>query len=636
MKNNSYGTWVSPIDTHAVVAGGVSLSNICLDGDDIYWLERRPEEGGRSVLVRYKSGICADITPKNTNVRSRANEYGGGACTVHQGEVWFCNDEDQKILRLSGDCLECISPDENLRFADIQVDTQRQQLICVCEDHRHNSHEPPQSLISLSFTGKHRVLVSGADFYSTPRISPDGSQLAWLSWDHPNMPWDTTTLWRADLDEHGAISNQRIVAGGDQESIFQPEWSADNTLHFVSDRNDWWNLYRFNNDKIEAVHTLKAEFGRPQWVFGMTTYGFSNPPEHATEIITCLTQNGLWSLAKINATGLLPIALAYNDIQDIQVNAQHTVILAASPLLSPSIVRIDNHNGAITVLRDTSPKDLDKAYLSIPEPIRFDSGDRHAHALYYPPCNPKYHADNNERPPLLVKIHGGPTAMASTGLNLQIQYWTSRGFGLVDVNYGGSTGYGRPYRQRLHKQAGIVDVEDCINAAKHLIKTDRVDPERCAIRGSSAGGYTALAALTFHDFFKAGASYYGISDLSALAQETHKFESHYIDTLVAPWPEGKAIYDERSPIKHTDQLSVPTIFFQGLDDKIVPPNQAKMLVDALKRKGVPVAYLTFEGESHGFRRADSIKTTLDAELTFYGKIFGFNPANKGPNLFDWP
>lgn len=627
MNTAPFGTWTSPISTNAIVAGGISLAQLRFDGNGIYWLERRPDEGGRVVLVRHRDGQTEEQTPPPFSVRSRANEYGGGAYAVRDGVIWFSNDPDQCVYRITPESAEPvqITPPSDQRFADFCISPGGTSTIAVCEDHSPeclNGHEPTNTLVLINKDGTISTLASGADFYSSPTVNPAATELAWLQWDHPNMPWDGTDLYRADWSGE-ALHDTKQVAGGKQESIFQPQWSQSGELRYISDQTGWWNLFQSG----ETLLPMAAEFGRPQWVFGMSTWGQMADGR----IASCYTQDGLWHVGRFDpAEGLASFhryKLPYQDIQEFQVQGHHALLHAAAADRAPAVVLLDLETGEYQVLRESGLSDLDTRYLSRPEPMLFHSGDHQAHALYYPPCNPDYQAPEGELPPLLVKIHGGPTAATSVGLNLQIQYWTSRGFGLVDVNYGGSTGYGRPYRELLHLKAGIVDVQDCVNAAKHLIETGRVDGERCAIRGSSAGGYTALAALTFHDLFKAGASYYGISDLATLAQDTHKFEARYVDRLVAPWPEGKAVYEARSPLHHIDQLSVPVIFFQGEDDKVVPPNQAEMMVDALKEKGLPVAYHTFPGEGHGFRRAATIKATLREELAFYGEIFKFQAAD---------
>ena len=440
------------------------------------------------------------------------------------------------------------------------------------------------------------------------------------------MPWDGTELWIGDLQADGSLRRAQRVAGGARESIFQPEWSPDGVLHFVSDRTGWWNLYRWRDGLIEHLMEMEAEFGRPQWVFGMSTYAF----ESAGRIICTYNQQGSWRLASLDAVTrkLEPIETPYSEISSLRTAPGRAVFLAGSPTEPTSIVQLDLATRRMEVLRRSSEVEIDTGCLSIPQAIEFPTEQGlTAHAFFYPPQNRDYIAPPDERPPLLVRSHGGPTGATSSTLNPEIQYWTSRGFAVLDVNYGGSTGYGRAYRQRLEGQWGIVDVDDCVNSARYLLQRGEVDGDRLVIRGGSAGGYTTLCALTFRNIFRAGASYYGVSDLEALTKETHKFESRYLDRLIGPYPERHDLYRERSPIHFTERLSCPVVFFQGLEDKVVPPNQAEMMVEALRAKELPVAYLLFDGEQHGFRRAENIKRALDAELYFYSKLFGFELAD---------
>jgi dipeptidyl aminopeptidase/acylaminoacyl peptidase len=626
-----YGSWQSPITSDLVASEAIELGPIELDGQDVYWAELRPPEGGRIVVVRRTpDGRTTDVTPPPFNVRTRVHEYGGGAFVVADGTVYFSNFSDQRLYRQDpGSEPRPITPDADLRYADGIIDRRRGRLICVREDHTVPGREAVNALVSLDLTGGRdaQVLVSGNDFYSSPRLSPDGSRLAWLTWNHPNMPWDGTELWVGEIAADGSIGRATLVAGGANESIFQPAWSPDGVLYFVSDRTGWWNLYRWRDGRVEPPVEMEAEFGRPQWVFGLSTYAF----ESASRIVCAFTQHGIWRLASLNtATGRLePIETPYTELgRYVRAMPGRIVFDAGSPTGPMSVVQLDLVTQRIEVLRRSSQALVDPDYLSIPQPIEFPTGNGlTAHGLFYPPRNRDYVAPPGERPPLLVRSHGGPTAAASTTLNLNFQYWTGRGFAVLDVNYGGSTGYGRAYRQRLNDRWGVVDVDDCANGARYLAERGEVDGNRLVIRGGSAGGYTTLCALTFRDTFKAGASYFGISDLEAMARDTHKFESRYLDRLIGPYPERRDLYRERSPIHFTDRLSCPMILFQGLEDKIVPPNQAELMVKALRVKGLPFAYLAFEGEQHGFRRADNIKRTLDAELYFYSRVFGFELAD---------
>ena len=626
-----YGSWKSPVTSDLIVSETTALGQIALDGDDVYWVEMRPTEGGRNVIVRRTpDGRIADVTPAPFNVRTRVHEYGGGAFAVADGVVYFCNFDDQRLYRHRWeDQPRAITPENEMRYADVVIDSARRRIICVREDHTTPSREPINTLVSLPTDGgdSGQVLASGADFYSSPRLSPDGTKLAWLSWNHPNMPWDGTELWVAALTPEGDLGDAVRVAGGQEESVFQPEWSPDGVLYFVSDPTGWWNLYRWRNNAIEGLTEMEVEFGKPQWVFGMSTYGFDS----AQRIVCSYAQNGRWQLASLNTgTGRIePIDIPYSEMgrADLRVAPGIVVFVAGSSSQPMALVQLDLAGGRVQVLRTSCNVDLDSGFLSPSEPIEFPTENGlTAHAIYYAPVNRDYKPVPGEKPPLLVKTHGGPTGSTSTALDLSIQYWTSRGFAVLDVNYGGSTGYGREYRERLRGQWGIVDVDDCVNGALYLAQRGTVDGSRLAIDGGSAGGYTTLAALTFREVFKAGASYYGVSDLEALAKDTHKFESRYLDGLIGPYPQRADLYHERSPIHFTNQLSCPLILFQGLEDKIVPPDQAETMFEAVRTKGLPTAYLPFPGEQHGFRRAENIKRALDGELYFYSQVFGFEAA----------
>ena len=632
-----YGSWKSPITTDLIVSGAVGLGQISLDGYEVYWVEMRPSEGGRMVIVRRGSdGTILDVTPEPYSVRTRVHEYGGGAFLVAEGTVFFSNFADQRMYRQDRDGEpRAITPEAPLRYADGVFDTLRGRVICVREDHTGDG-EPANAIVAVDAEGvaPQRVLYSGSDFCAAPRISPDGESLAWLSWNHPNMPWDGTTLLLSDFDSEGRLEEPRTIAGGPstssgwEESVLQPLWSPEGDLFFASDRNGWWNLYRWSNEEVQPVLEMDAEFARPQWVFDPASYGFLDRGRIACSYV----ERGVWSIGIIDAgTGVLTRSnLPYSEMGrgELRVSGNRVAFSAGAPDKPISLMSLDVATGAVETLQQAHELDVDAAYLSAPEPVEFETTDgKTAHAFYYPPCNPDFTAPEGEKPPLLVKSHGGPTAAASTALDLSIQFWTSRGFGVVDVNYGGSTGYGTEYRRRLNGTWGTVDVEDCVNAARFLASRGDADPERLAIDGGSAGGYTTLAALTFHDVFKAGASYYGVSDLEALAKETHKFESRYLDSLVGPYPECQDLYLERSPINHTHLLSCPLLLLQGLEDEIVPPNQAEMMFEAVKAKGLPTAYVAFEGEQHGFRRSENIKRALEAELYFYSRVFGFELAD---------
>ena len=659
-----YGSWKSPITSDLIASAAMSLEMTAWDGNVQYWIENRPWEAGRSVVVRRTpDGQVMDITPPAYNARSRVHEYGGGAMTVEAGTIYFSNFSDQRLYKVTAGGAtdpQPLTPEGAWRYADGIIDSWRKRLICVREDHTAlTPNSSPTSgrgedapskqavintIVSIPLEGAEttdqiRVLVSGNDFYASPRLSPDGKYLAYLTWNHPNMPWDGTELWVGELAAEGML-NDRCVAGGLDESIYQPEWSPDGVLYFVSDRSGWWNLYRWKREawQVEPVLEMDAEFGRPQWVFGRPTYGFTSRPQ-GYSILCSYNQNGTWRMGSIDLKNnqLTPLDCPYTDIMALCISpdGRKALLIAGSAFEDLSIVQLDVASGQYEVLRRSIQEMVDPDYLSTPQAIEFltgpvgKRGQQTAHAFFYPPRNPDYSVpvSASEKPPLLVFIHGGPTSATTTSLNLTIQYWTSRGIAVLDVNYRGSTGYGRAYRQLLNGQWGIADMDDCVNAALYLIERGLVDREQLAIRGGSAGGYTTLCALTFRDVFKAGASYFGIGDLEIFVKDTHKFEARYIDSMIGPYPQALAIYRQRSPIHAIQRLSCPVIFFQGLDDRIVPPNQAEMMVAQLRRKGLPVAYISYEGEGHGFRRAENIKRSLDAELYFYSKIFGFEIAD---------
>ena len=624
MSVAAYGEWASPITADHIVSHGVGLGAVALDGGDVTWTEGRPAEGGRVVVVcRAADGTVTDRNAAPFNARSRVHEYGGGAFLVHGGALFFCNFADQRLYRQApGGAPEALTPEGPWRYADMVMDQARQRLICVCEDHGADG-QPVNTLIAVALAGgAARVLAQGHDFYAAPRLSPDGGRLAWLTWDHPNMPWDSTELWVAEVAADGGLGAARRLAGGDGEALFQPDWSPQGRLHFVSDRSGWWNLYREGAGGPEPICPMAAEFGQPQWVFGRATYGFDG----AGGMVAAYCVEGVWRLARLDPeTGTLEdTTTPYTTFESVRAGGGRAVFIGAGPTVAPEVVALDLATGGLTVLRRSLSVAPDPGILSAPEAIAFptDSGET-AHGFYYPPRNPDFTGPTGTRPPLLVSSHGGPTGASTGELDLSIQYWTSRGFAFLDVNYRGSTGYGTRYRRLIDGRWGVVDVDDCCNGARWLADKGLVDGDRLAIRGRSAGGYTTLAALTFRDVFKAGASHFGIGDLEALMADTHKFESHYDHSLIAP-PEAAR---ERSPVHHADRLDCPVIFFQGLDDKVVPPNQAEAMVAALDAKGVPVAYVPFAGEGHGFRKSENIKRALEAELYFYGRIFGFRPAD---------
>ncbi len=623
-----FGTWDSPVTSDLIVQGGLRLHGPVMDGGCIYWGEGRPSEGGRNAIAGFDGRTIRDLLPGPYNARSRVHEYGGGAFAIRDGLLVFVEMKDQRVYKSGQDGAPApLTPEGGWRYGDFVFDTARDRVICVCECHDADGREPANLLVSVGLSGEAppRVLAQGEDFYSSPRISPDGRYLAWLTWSHPDMPWDSTRLWLAEIRADGRPVNTRCVAGGPGVSVCFPEWSPDGALHFVSDRSGFWNIYRLDGGEHRALCAMDAEFGRPLWVLGESLYSFDSKGR----IICAYCRHGVWSVGAIPASGgdVVPFDLPFTDIDGLRVEGDQAVMIAGGPCDPPAVVLLDLVSGRHQVVQRSNPYEQDSASISRAEALSYPgSGGETAHAFFYQPASADHEAPELEKPPLLVMSHGGPTSAAGSGYQLRIQYWTSRGFAVLDVNYGGSTGYGRAYRGRLEGAWGVVDVEDCIAGAKHLVQAGRADGRRLAISGGSAGGYTTLCALTFHDLFRAGASRYGVGDLEALARDTHKFESRYLDRLVGPYPGKAALYRRRSPIHHAKRLSCPVIFFQGLEDKVVPPSQSEAMVMALRAAKVPVAYVTFEGEQHGFRKAASIRRALDGELYFYGRIFGFRPA----------
>ena len=601
------------------------------DGDDLYWSELRPYEGGRIVVCRRTAdGATGDVTPPGFNARSRVHEYGGGHYAVKDGTVYFTNFDDQRLYRQDLDAApRPITAEADIRHADMLVDSARGRVIAVREDHTTGAHEAGNAIVSLDAEGKREpiTLASGNDFYSTPKLSPDGNRLAWQTWNHPNMPWDGSEVWVGELDREGRLISRRKIAGGDNESVQQPSWSPQGELYFVSDRNDWWNLYRARGEGDEPVARRAAEFGAPQWIFGQRFFDFHGP----NEIVCIYSDTGGSKLGRIDLDSgqLHHVELFYTSLHNVQVSGNRLAMYASTSTLAERVLVIDLDTLKQEVVKTANPAHIEQGYFSVPKPIEFPTENgKTAHAFYYAPRNQEHEAPAGEKPPLIVQVHGGPTGSAGPTYPFEYQYWTSRGFALVDVNYGGSSGYGRAYRQRLNGMWGVVDVDDCINAAKYLADEGLVDARRIAVTGGSAGGFTVLLSLTKRDFYNTGSSHYGIGDLELFIQETHKFESHYCETLVGPYPQRVDVYRDRSPVRFAGNLRCPVILFQGLEDKIVPPDQAETFVAACKAKGLPYAYIAYEGEQHGFRQDRNIKRTIEGELYFYGRIFGFDPADR--------
>lgn len=661
-------------DFSALTSATVGLSEPRFDGETLYWLESRPEEKGRTTIVCLQPGTKQPQTllPKPINVRSKVNEYGGGSYCVGDGVIYFVLADDQRIYRLDSKAKkiepQAITPEGAWRYANLVIDNKRQRLLAVCEDHSNSARkkEPETYVVSISLNidssklAAPQKLISGADFYSSLAISADGQRLCWLSWNHPNMPWDNNQCWVADFNNDGDVINPTLIAGSldhgsdteqekSGESIFQPQWSNDGSLYYVSDRNNWWNICRHQVSRngfspAENVLEKNVEFATPQWVFGLSTYDFVD--EHT--ILCCYSERGCWSLGliDIDAGTMTTLVTNLTDIGHVHCNrteSKQAVFLGAAAATLNNLYQLNLSDISANNFRNQTPELIAQSsathwnaeFISVPQSIEFpvsinseSNKTAKAFAFFYPPQNPDFCGPNNEKPPLIVLCHGGPTSATHCSLNLKIQFWTSRGFAVADINYRGSTGYGREYRQQLNGQWGVADVEDAAAAVLYLAQQNKIDAKKAAIKGSSAGGYTVLVALTFTDVFKAGASYYGIGDLETLAQDTHKFESRYMDTLVGPYPQQKSLYQQRSPINSIDQLNCPVIFLQGLEDKVVPPNQAQAMVKALNEKHIPVAYVEFPEEGHGFRQAENIQRAIEAELYFYSKVFGFPLSDK--------
>lgn len=620
-----YGAWPSPLSARDVASAAVRPTQIRVDGDDVYWLENRPDEGGRQVVVRQRAdGSTEDVTPPDRNIRTRVHEYGGGDYLVSGGTVWFSDFGDQGLYRLApASPPELVAGEEGCRYADGSLTSDGLWIVCVRECH--DGGEPRNEIVAVPADGAGEVvlLATGRDFYAAPRVSPGGDRLAWLEWDHPELPWDSTELVVATL-EGTEVRDRTVVAGGIGESVIQPQWGPDGTLHFISDRTGWWNIHRLGED--DPVVALDADFGVPMWVLGQDRYAILDDGRIACSWFT----DGSDRLGVIERARLDPVDCDHTAIDDVRAVGERVIFTGTSPSRGTELVEIDLGTGETGIVRPAPRAPIDESSVSLPEAISFPTTDGEtAHGLLYRPRNPAHRGPEDERPPLVVTVHGGPTSHVRGALSLGIQYFTTRGFAVVDLNYRGSTGYGREYRRSLYGRWGIVDVEDAIAAARHLADRGEVDGGRVAIRGGSAGGYTTLCAATFREDFACGASYFGVADVRALDEQTHKFEARYMERLIPPDE-----YDERSPVRHTGQLSTPLLVLQGLEDPVVPPSQAEAIVGALREKGIAHAYLAFEGEQHGFRRTESIVAAYEAELAFYGAIMGFDPPDVPPLELD--
>ena len=631
-----FGSWPSEITTELMTAGTIGLSETRLFNGTVYWLESRPQEQGRTVIVRQnENGSSEDVISTEYSCRTRVHEYGGACYLPTSAGIFFVNHQDQQIYKIdSAKKISRLTDAPNFRFADLVFNESKAVLVAVAEEHTADAskahEEPRNTLVAIDVaSGAIDTIHQGQDFYASPCLSNDGSHLCWLSWMHPNMPWDATSLWQAEW-QTSEFNNARVVAGGnaesgDAESIVQPQWSPDGVLYYVSDKSNWWNIYRLVDGTAEPVCPMDAEFGLPLWQFGMTRYGFID----AKTLLAVYSQLGVEKLATIDlASGKLKnLDRSHTTFSSLRTEGSGVCYIAQSPVDFPAV-----YSGGVDhekLVCNSSTSTVTPGSYSVASPVTFPTADnQEAHGFFYSPTHAGYQGLENELPPLLVMIHGGPTSATSNSLSFKIQYWTNRGFAVLDVNYRGSTGFGRTYREALKTRWGIADVEDCDFGVRYLIERGLVDKNRVAIRGGSAGGYTVLAGLAHTDTFKAGTSLYGVSDLTALATDTHKFEARYLDSLIGPYPEAKDLYEERSPVNHAGSITAPVLFLQGLDDKVVPPSQAEMMIEKLESNDVPVAYIAFEGEAHGFRKSDTIIRAFEAELSFYGSVFGFEPAEK--------
>jgi dipeptidyl aminopeptidase/acylaminoacyl peptidase len=626
-----FGGWASPLGAAQVAAAGTSIYQPRRSGDLITWLELRPAEDGRTVLMQDLRGRRTELTPAPFSARSRVHEYGGGSYCIAGRDTWFVNDEDQAVWHRDGEgTIRRLTPADERRYADLVRDPVRPRLLAVCEDHG-TGPEPENTIVAIDDDGGVTTLLSGNDFYSNPRISPDGDRLAWLSWDHPNLPWDGNALWVAALDDDGQPADARQVAGGERISVFQPDWLRDGRLAFVADPDGWWNHYAWGEGAgIRRLTEMDSEGGLPQWVFGQSTWG-----EIALGMLGAFMRDGSWELWQFTEGDAARQLIETDAIEHLAADGREAVLLAGAADRPTAVFKLDAPRFRPELVTECGPLPLETPWIARPEPIAFPTADgTEAYANYYPPTNPMHEGPPGAAPPVLVRCHGGPTSAASVAFNAKIQFWTTRGFAVLDVNYRGSTGFGRPYRERLYGRWGVADVEDCVAGVQYLARRGLADAGAAFISGGSAGGFTVLSALAFTDAFRAGASYYGVGDLAGLFETTHKFESHYDHWLFGPPgdPATRRMVEERSPLRHAHLIRCPVIFFQGGQDRVVPPEQSRQMHAALLAAGVPTAYLEFPEERHGFRRAENIVAALEAELAFFCRVLGVTPAGGAPSM----
>ena len=651
----AYGSWKSSLTAEKLADKGVRYGHMLIDKNDLYWLESRAKEKGRGVLVKFNpSTESQDVLPINVSVRTKVHEYGSGDFIVDNVVVYFSDANDQCVYKFENNNLirlTDIGVGIEYRYADYELSVDRKHLVCVRETHdklKVINELVAIELVNNSSKASVKVLQSGFDFYSYPRMSKQGNRLCWTCWNQPDMPWDASELWVADFNKDGTTSAEHKIAGGisassnvlieskleseEKSSVSQPSWSEDGVLHYISDISGWTNIYSCRDGILNALTPIDREFGIPQWVFASSTYTIT--PDN--QVYAVYIQQGQQQLCHIDAdTGHIePIPLPFKSFgEHLLFSNERLFFRAAGPAVSEAIYSYDINSESYSRISQLSVFPLSVEELSIAKTIEFESENgRNCHAFYYSPNNSGFTAPEKSLPPLIVMSHGGPTAMTDNSLDASIQFWTHRGFAVVDVNYGGSTGYGKKYRNQLLGNWGVVDVEDCIAAANYLVSEKLADPKSLLIRGGSAGGYTTLCALTFHNVFAAGMSRYGVADLESLASDSHKFEARYLDTVVGPYPEDKELYIQRSPIHSTEKLSCPILLLQGEDDKVVPPNQAEMMVKALEERKIPYAYQLYKGEGHGFRQASTIVNALNAELYFYRVILGLEDTENLPKI----
>lgn len=639
VKVSPHGSWHSPFASDSLVNRKVRLSDIKIVDKEVFWVEMRPAEAGRCAIMRRdRRGKIQSLIPKPYSARTLVHEMGGAPYGVVGDEVLFVNMSDQRLHIYSHNKTSVFLPQNQCRYADFAYRPNSSQLVAVREDHSVPNSEAVNSLVllDLAWLGTEIIVSSGYDFYSSPALSPDGSQVAWLCWNHPHMPWDETELWVADLDDEGLQTDAHCLVAQPGVSLVQPQWSPDGGLHVISDETGWWNIYSLSDGGLHPLCPQETEFADPQWVMGLSSYAFVE----SRRILCKWHKEGSQQLGllELDSGSLTELETPYTEFGYIKAEGNLAVFLGASPSLFPELVLMDLESEKSQVIRRASRDGIDNSFVSQPCSIEFETeGGERAHAFFYAPFNPDHKSPDEELPPLLVKSHGGPTSASSSSLNMEIQYWTSRGYAVVDVNYRGSTGYGTAYRRRLAGNWGLLDVQDCVHAARHLVAKGLADPARKAVMGGSAGGFTTLACLAFTQEFQAGMSRYGVADLGALARETHKFESRYLDSLLGPYPEDATVYEQRSPLNFAQRMTCPVLFLQGLEDKIVPPTQAERMVSALRQNGVPVAYLAFPGEQHGFRKAENIKAVQESEEHFLSQIFGIELSEtlRAIEIYNW-